>query len=155
MTDVKRYCIGFLFHNSNQVLLVNKTHPDWQVGLWNGVGGVIEEGEAPRDAMPREFMEETGIKMSADDWTHFCTEYGPGYELYCYKALYAGGARPLTPSYNDEGEPLSWLSCSFTQRSGIVVGNLHWLIPLALDWRELSLVVEFYWNRGIKEKPTW
>ncbi len=31
-------------------------------GLWNGVGGHVEQGESPAEAAQREFVEETGLK---------------------------------------------------------------------------------------------
>jgi 8-oxo-dGTP diphosphatase len=51
------FCFDFGYHN---VLLIEKSHPAWQAGKLNGIGGKIEEGESPSKAMAREFREETG-----------------------------------------------------------------------------------------------
>ncbi len=48
--------------------MIEKLKPEWQKGRLNGVGGKVEEGEDPFDAMVREFREETGVEMHA--WEH-------------------------------------------------------------------------------------
>lgn len=56
------YVLGFMFNLAeSKVLLVWKNRPAWQAGKLNGVGGKIEEGETPIQAMNREFAEETGF----------------------------------------------------------------------------------------------
>jgi hypothetical protein len=55
-----RYVLGFVFsEDSSRVLLVWKNRPAWQAGKLNGIGGKIEAGETPLQAMQREFREET------------------------------------------------------------------------------------------------
>src|SRR5574339_145798 len=66
-----RYVVGFMFdENEEHVLLIRKTHPDWQAGKLNGIGGRIEDGESAREAMQREFKEEVGVDH--EDWKHYC-----------------------------------------------------------------------------------
>lgn len=56
------YVLGFMFNeDESKVLLVHKNRPTWQAGKLNGIGGKIEAGETPLQAMEREFMEETGF----------------------------------------------------------------------------------------------
>lgn len=56
---IKRYCIAFVFTNDyEKVLLVKKEKPEWQKGLWNGVGGKLKPNELPVEGMNREFAEE-------------------------------------------------------------------------------------------------
>lgn len=56
----RRYVLGFLFsEDGSRVLLIWKNRPAWQAGKLNGIGGKIEDGEQPLDAMKREFVEET------------------------------------------------------------------------------------------------
>lgn len=147
----KKMVVGFLFHGP-KVLLVRKHNPDWQAGLLNGVGGVIEENETPPQAVEREFREETGFKTPIN-WRHFATEVEP-FGAYVYFFSTQGEGRDHAwPIRNDVGEELSWLDTNdlpFVRK----VGNLAWLIPLALDWRDLDPVVVTA-HRDIREKSTW
>ena len=81
------YVVGFLFdHNFDNVVLLRKTKPSWQKGRWNGVGGKIEEGEAPVEAMQREFLEETGKEVSLHKWTEYARLHGAGWEVFVFCA---------------------------------------------------------------------
>ena len=69
---MNNYVLGFMFDSTHQnVLLIRKNKPEWQAGKLNGIGGKIEPGEQPFDAMVREFHEETGLIVTRDYWTHF------------------------------------------------------------------------------------
>ncbi len=62
--------VGFLFSEDfSYVVLIEKSKPEWQAGRLNGVGGKIEEGEEPLDAMRREFKEEAGLDIQ--HWIEF------------------------------------------------------------------------------------
>lgn len=66
---MKRYVVGFMFSEDRQfVALIRKNRPEWQAGKLNGIGGKIEEGETPIEAMVREFREETGVDTLATLW---------------------------------------------------------------------------------------
>lgn len=64
---MNRFVLGFYITRSGAILIC-KTRPEWQRGKWNGIGGRIEEGETPLQAMVREFEEEAGFKTSEEDW---------------------------------------------------------------------------------------
>lgn len=51
----------------SQLVLIEKTRPKWQKGLYNGPGGHIEPNEFPVDAAVRELHEETGVLFRADE----------------------------------------------------------------------------------------
>src|SRR6267378_2240649 len=85
------YVCGFMMsYDLMQFLLIRKTHPEWQKGKLNGIGGKLEkkqqltstkEGdtdvwlyETPFEAMIREFYEETGIKTTRNRWRCFHIE---------------------------------------------------------------------------------
>lgn len=58
------YVVGLVFDASNtNVLLVRKNRPNWQVGKLNGIGGKVEEGETPYEAVVRECEEECGLLL--------------------------------------------------------------------------------------------
>lgn len=84
---MKRYCCGFMLNDEKtKVVLIKKTHPEWQAGLLNGVGGHIEEGESAITAMVREFWEETGVATHFDSWSQVCTLYFPYAEIEFFVA---------------------------------------------------------------------
>lgn len=72
---MREYVLGFLTNPSlSRVLLIQKARPAWQFGLLNGVGGAIEPGETPEQAMIREYEEETPFKMAMyQTWEHYAT----------------------------------------------------------------------------------
>lgn len=56
------YVLGIMFsEDEKKVLTIWKNRPSWQAGKLNGIGGKIEAGESPLEAMHREFIEETGF----------------------------------------------------------------------------------------------
>jgi 8-oxo-dGTP pyrophosphatase MutT (NUDIX family) len=86
-----RYVVGFLFsEDESRVLLVWKNRPAWQDGKLNGVGGKIEAGETPLQAMEREFKEETYFgalfEHGADEPTPFEGQ-DESYEMFIYAAF--------------------------------------------------------------------
>ncbi len=71
---MKRYVVGFMFDSKiENVVMIRKNRPIWQAGLFNGIGGKIESGEKPVEAMVREFMEEAGVVSTAEMWAHVMT----------------------------------------------------------------------------------
>ena len=73
--NVQEYVCGFLFSpDRTRVLLIRKNRPAWQAGKLNGLGGKIEPGETPLEAMRREFREEAGAEVA--DWQHVLTLSG-------------------------------------------------------------------------------
>lgn len=69
---MRQYVLGFqVSPKLDQILLIQKARPDWQAGRLNGIGGHVEPGETPIQAMVREFAEETPWGSEAEDWTHY------------------------------------------------------------------------------------
>jgi 8-oxo-dGTP diphosphatase len=131
---VTDYVVGFAFSlDARRVLLVRKQRPAWQRGRYNGIGGHIEEGELPIEAMRREFFEETGIFTSVRDWRHFavvCTEHS---RVFVFAArLDIDAARTTT----DERIQAIGVEKVRTAR---IVPNLTWLVPLALRAGDLPV----------------
>lgn len=89
---MQEYVAGFAFSKGNRegigqgtrVLMVKKNRPEWQAGLLNAIGGHIEPGESPYQAMVREFLEEVGMLQLR--WTHYVTLTGEGFRVYFYYA---------------------------------------------------------------------
>ena len=131
---MKSYVAGFLFARDNGVpvvALVKKRKPDWQAGLWNGIGGKIEEGESAKEAMQREFEEETKIRSFA--WEHVVTLTDKrGWVVFFFKEMDSilgiiENKVPTLPLVNDSGEELAWHPINNIPEN--IIHNLKWLIP--------------------------
>ena len=84
---MKQYVLGFMFSpDLSAVVMVIKERPDWQKGLFNGIGGHIEGGECAKEAMVREFQEETGLLTVGAQWWNFITMRYPLATIECYCA---------------------------------------------------------------------
>ena len=118
-----RFVVGFLFRcHYTEVCLLLKNRPDWQKGRWNAIGGHIEPGETPLQAMTREFQEEADLE---EDWTQFARLYGKDYELFCFTA---SRYDPQVSTMTDE--PIGWFGVDNLPIS--LVSNARWLIPMAM-----------------------
>lgn len=120
-----RYVAGFLFRDSGRlVCLIKKERPEWQRGKLNGVGGHIEEGETPLEAMCREFREEAGVDI--EGWREFFTLSGSWGEVHFFMVHAEVTIQSMTE------ERVGWCSVEHLHLHD-VVPNLRWLVPLALD----------------------
>lgn len=151
-----RYVVGFLFSNpedqygDRRVALIRKAKPEWQKGRFNGIGGKIEEGESPAEAMAREFREETGVDDSIP-WEEYASlQDGRGWVIYFFRAHAPYELlKRAEQNSTDFAEPVS-LHCVGAWGRGLwervearhpggfaradeAIFNLNWLIPLALD----------------------
>lgn len=129
---MQKYVLGFLFTDNcnnmeKEVALIRKTHPEWQKGKLNGIGGHIEEGEEPVDAMTREFKEETDAGC---DWKFFCTMvFDNDTIIYCFKSNSIAEIKTITD------EDVNWYKIKDIVNSNNedIIPNLRWLIPMALQ----------------------
>ena len=134
---MQTYACGFLFSPDRQrVLLIRKRRPAWQAGKLNGVGGKIERGESPAEAMRREFREEAGLDVR--DWQEILTlsggdDAGSGiaWRGHFFRAFGdIDAARAMTD------ETLELHAVAALPRD--TIPNLHWMIPLMLDDEPIS-----------------
>ena len=126
---MKRYVAGFMFSRDKfLVLLIEKMSPAWQRGLLNGIGGKIEAGESPIEAMIREFAEETGVKTTAEEWTEFVHYIRQDvYEVHFYSTF----TDKIHSAVTLEKEVIAKFKSDRLPKN--VIFNLNWLIPLSLD----------------------
>jgi 8-oxo-dGTP diphosphatase len=129
---MKKYVRGFAFSaDRSEALLIRKSHPAWQAGMLNGIGGHVEPGEEPIHAMVREFGEETGV-TTVLDWEQVCIIYRLfDFECHVFRAIVPGslddtGYRTMTD------EPVVKARLPLSPHE-LAIGNLHWLIPLCVD----------------------
>lgn len=77
-----KYVLGAMFDlELTRLCLILKKTPTWQAGQYNLVGGKIEDGETGNQAMAREFLEETSIETSPEDWIPIVTSKGPDFTI--------------------------------------------------------------------------
>lgn len=132
------YVAGFLFDPKlRHVVLVQKGKPAWQAGYYNGVGGKVERGETPVEAMAREFEEEAGLALPAWEWERFAVV---NFEGARGDGTVTNGAavhffRAFSDEYgrvrSREEEPVRVVP--LMDLGGLPrIPNLDWLIPMAL-----------------------
>ena len=81
----KSYVLGFAFDESlRHVVLLQKRKPAWAAGMWNGLGGKVEEGELGMNAMSREFNEECGVMIPPDRWKLMGAFQRQGWFVECF-----------------------------------------------------------------------
>jgi len=123
------YVCGFLFDvNEVDVVLIRKLRPQWQCGLLNGVGGHIEPGETPYEAMCREFLEETGVDIMC--WRKYTSLEGESYRVHFFYAHVPLEVLYQTQSMTDE---LVEVVSIWNLTEHETIPNLKWLIPMALS----------------------
>lgn len=121
------YVLGFMFDVScEQVLLIQKNRPAWQKGLYNGIGGKIEN-ELPIEAMVREFKEETGILTVEKDWTFFTRIENSDFNINIFFIK----SDDIFTAKSVESEQVKIFDVENLPKN--VIYNLNWIIPLILD----------------------
>lgn len=134
-SQAKEYVVGFMFGPSRGlVALIRKSKPAWQAGKLNGIGGGIEQGEAPVAAMVREFQEETEVATSMDQWKMFCEIGGTnddGGQFVVYFFVTTGNLN-LLKLPTEEPVEIHRLEELHSQRTDMIE-NLAWLLALAVD----------------------
>jgi 8-oxo-dGTP diphosphatase len=133
------YVAGFLFSpDLRNIALIKKNRPAWQKGKLNGIGGHIEKGETPHEAMSREFCEETCLAIK--DWKQFamlCDKPGEWSVDWFWSRVPQTSNNPLE-IYSPSDEQVAWYPVFGVLDSMLssvydTIPNLHWLIPMALN----------------------
>ena len=139
------FTLCFLLYG-DQVLMLHRNFPPNQ-GLWNGVGGHIDPGETPRQAVIREVKEETGYEIDNPQFAGLLT--WDGFEIP------PGGIAIFTakvnhPDFitNHEGE-LAWKDREWACASPDVVDNIHVFLPKILAG-EKPLHYHFSYKDGVR-----
>lgn len=130
---MNNYVLGFAFstdvHGNRYVALIEKVKPDWQRGKLNGIGGKIESFDVTiRDAMRREFHEETGIETDSGAWIQFAKMEFDDDCVFCY------AGKMDWEKFNDLWSPTpeQVVKISVSQLWNFkTLPNLTWLIPMA------------------------
>lgn len=140
---MKTYSLGFAFSlDASKLVVIEKNRPDWQAGLWNGVGGKLEEGETPLQCLVREFFEETGVKISEKAWRPLTVFRNETFEVHAY-AVFSDQIFQVE-TMTDEQIMVIDVDLNEIRRKGI--SNLPWLIGLALDKDQERIEISVNYN---------
>lgn len=140
-----RYVLGFAFAHDPlgmlQVALIRKSHPDWQAGRLNGLGGKRQPGESPQAAMAREFLEEAGVEVPPARWRLRGIMEGDGFDNVPWtcdvlradctwdELRAANGHETL----HDAGPEVVRIVEAARLHAVSALMNLRWLIPVLRD----------------------
>ena len=134
------YTIGFI-QRGNEILVLNRNFMPME-GCWHGVGGKLLPGEDPIEGMRREILEETGIRLDADQlrFSGIVTwQEGTGTQgMYAFIAEMDEEFRYPTPIGTDEGilawKTMDWLCSPDNQGVGEHVKRF---LPIMLYDRQI------------------
>lgn len=130
MSEFKQYVCGLVFDPYyTKVVLIKKNRPEWQVGMWNAVGGKLEESDGCGEAaISREFEEETGVLINPDRWIEFATLTGNGYQIAWFTTTLKDTDLFKVSTVEDEEVGLFQLT---ELASMNLIPNVRWLIEMA------------------------
>lgn len=111
-TDIeglKENALAIIVNRDNQFLLLRRSNdPDiWQPNKWALVGGGVEDGETPEEAVKREIKEETGLDIN-NFKQKFTIQRNPDSIEHIFIAKYDGD--PFEINLNFEHSTYGWYS---------------------------------------------
>lgn len=101
-----RVVVGIITDNK-EILLLKKNNPDWQKGLYNGIGGKVELNTTPLETIIRKSEEELGVNIS--NWRELDSEISSsGIEIvYFLTTLNEGEIKKLQSQTDERAELFS------------------------------------------------
>jgi 8-oxo-dGTP diphosphatase len=129
VTTCRSYVCGFVFSaEQDRILLLRKARPNWQKGKLNGVGGGVEVGERPEQAMVRELQEEVLIAVRPEDCHCFLLLVHQDWVVRFFH-IACNPFLARIPADADEYPVVAYTNSLPRD----VIPNLRWIVPLALD----------------------
>lgn len=101
-----RVVVGIITDNK-EILLLKKNNPDWQRGLYNGIGGKVELNTTPLETIIKKSEEDLGINIS--NWRELDSEISSsGIEIvYFLTTLNEGEIKKLQSQTDERAELFS------------------------------------------------
>lgn len=101
-----RVVVGIVTDNK-EILLLKKNNPDWQKGLYNGIGGKVELNTTPLEIIIKKCQEELGVNIS--NWIELDSEISSsGIEIvYFLTTLNEGEIKKLQSQTDERAELFS------------------------------------------------
>ena len=111
------------FIKDSQVLLAEFQYPDGKK-LWNGIGGKVDEGETPLEAVVREIGEETNIKVDVLDLHEMDVITNDNFELHVFvTSQWSGEITAIDPTLKQ----FKWFRVDEVPYAVMHEGNDRWL----------------------------
>jgi 8-oxo-dGTP diphosphatase len=130
--------------SNNKILMLLRYNPPNE-GLWNGVGGRIENDESTLQSCLREAYEETGLKLPTARFGGLLNWCSP--EIEGVLALYTAPAPSEIIQECDEGK-LQWKRQEWVFSSSQVVNNIHVVGPQLINGAPAAIYNFEYDNFG-------
>ncbi len=128
-----RYVAGLMFsEDSTKLAMVIKNRPAWQAGLFNAIGGKIEEGEEPAACMAREFLEETGVQTLPSEWEYLTMLDGSWGQVTFFR-MFGDRVHDVKTMETEVIQLVNPFALPMN-----TIGNIRWLVPLAMDKKTLA-----------------
>lgn len=109
MESPRNVTVVCYLETAGKVLMLhrNKKKNDVNGGKWIGVGGHVEDGESPEEALVREVREETGYRLEGFRYRGiytFCYDHEPAMYMFVFTSNHFSGKQIIC----DEGD-LEWI----------------------------------------------
>lgn len=140
-----------LLKKDNQILLAMKKR-GFGEGKYNGVGGKIEEGETPEEAMIREVQEEILVKPTKYEKVGFMEfdEFYKDNKIRLAFHLYLVHEWDGEPTESDEMKP-EWFDIDKIPYDKMFPDDKYWL-PLILEGKKIRAHFDFDENWNVLSK---
>jgi mutator protein MutT len=105
--ELKKNAVAVIVDNDNKILLLKRSSDPklWQHSKWGLVGGVIEKGETPQQAIEREIKEETNLEINKFTKS-FSIQRNPDSIEHIFACRYEGD--PTNIKLNEENTNYGW-----------------------------------------------
>lgn len=110
-SDMPRHSVsvtGIVFRDDGRVLAIQRCDD----GRWVPPGGVLELAETPEEGVAREVLEETGIKVQAEQLTGVYKNMRRGVVTLAFRCTVIGGQTRPT----NEARKVAWLTVDEAER---------------------------------------
>ena len=123
--EPQKNAVAVIVNNDNKFLLLKRSkESDWMPGKWSLVGGMIEKGENPQQAVEREIKEETGLTIEKFIKT-FSLQRRPNSTEHIFACRYEGD--PTDIVLNEENTNYGWYGISEMKFLDIVPNLIEYI----------------------------
>lgn len=132
------FTLCFVQYHEQYLMLYRNKQPN--KGKWNGLGGKIELGETPHQAIVREIEEESGLQLN-DVSLRGVVSWNDAGAMYVYLAH-----SPHDQVVSGEEGRLAWRTLYWVLNSGQAVSNIPMFLPVMIKEHQQALLHSFYYD---------